>query len=69
MTDIVITAEPLTLRQLRDIWLHEVHITISDNAHERLTVSNLRIGKVLESGDQVYGVNTGFGKLGRRCVT
>ena len=63
MTDIVITAEPLTLRQLRDIWLHEVHITISDNAHERLTVSNLRIGKVLESGDQVYGVNTGFGLL------
>ena len=63
MTDIDITLEPLALNQLRDAWLNPVQVSISDNARDRIAAANRRVGKVIEVGDQVYGVNTGFGLL------
>lgn len=53
----------LRLSQLRAAWLNPLDVAISDNARKRIVASNQAVGAVLESGDQVYGVNTGFGLL------
>ena len=53
----------LRLAQLRAAWLNPLDVSISDNARKRIVSSNQAVGAVLESGDQVYGVNTGFGLL------
>ena len=63
MTTIEISRDRLRLSQLRAAWSNPVEVTITDNARERIVASNRKIADVLESGDQVYGVNTGFGLL------
>jgi histidine ammonia-lyase len=63
MNDLLIDDSPLILSQLRDAWRNPVHVALSDSARERILASNSKIGEVLESGRQVYGVNTGFGLL------
>jgi histidine ammonia-lyase len=63
MQKMTIGNEPLTLAQLRTAWLEPVTVDIADQARARIAASNAKIGEVVESGEQVYGVNTGFGLL------
>ena len=55
--------QPLSLQELRAIWESDVEVTIGSSAKDRITRSAAVINKVLAHGDQVYGVNTGFGQL------
>lgn len=61
--DLEIGDQKLTLRILRDAWRSPVCLTIGDKARRRIEASQQKISDVLASGDQVYGVNTGFGLL------
>ena len=63
MTVFLVTQERLSLSNLRDAWLNPFTVEISDAARERIELSNRKIAEVLDGGDQVYGVNTGFGLL------
>jgi histidine ammonia-lyase len=63
MTVFLVTQERLSLSNLRDAWLNPFTVEISDVARERIELSNRKIAEVLDGGDQVYGVNTGFGLL------
>ena len=63
MTEIRIGESPLTLATLRAAWRGPVSVTISDSATTKIERSARKIAEVLESGDSVYGVNTGFGLL------
>jgi len=63
MSGILIDRDPLTLATLRNAWLDPVTVKIGESARQRIDASNQRIAEVLQSGDQVYGVNTGFGLL------
>lgn len=56
-------AQALTLAQLRRVWTDDVKVTIGPAATKRIADSAALIADVLASGEQVYGVNTGFGQL------
>jgi histidine ammonia-lyase len=53
----------ITLADLRMAWHDHVDIDIGDDARRRIAESNELIADVVAGGDQVYGVNTGFGQL------
>ena len=53
----------VTLAQLRTAWLEPVTVSLGNNALRRIAESHEMIDDVLAQGDQVYGVNTGFGQL------
>ena len=61
--ELEIDDQKLTLRILRDAWRSPISLTIGDKARSRIEASQQKISDVLASGDQVYGVNTGFGLL------
>jgi len=63
MIDLDISDRALTLNELRAVWSDPVRVTVSDEAQKRIAASRARISDVLDSGEQVYGVNTGFGLL------
>jgi len=51
------------LAELRDAWQDPVTVNLSDDARRRVAESNELIADVVAGGEQVYGVNTGFGQL------
>lgn len=57
------------LAELREVWLSPLKIELGTQAKQRVTESNELIADVLASGDQVYGVNTGFGQLAQVRVS
>ncbi len=63
MTNVKIERRPMSLAELRGIWRVPVQITISGACREAVASAHATISEVLAGGDQVYGVNTGFGML------
>jgi histidine ammonia-lyase len=63
MIELELNEQSLTLKTLRECWQSPVRISIGDEARARIIASHAKITAVLASGDQVYGVNTGFGLL------
>lgn len=53
----------VTLSELRQAWRAPVAVDLGDSARRRIAESNELIDDVVAHGDQVYGVNTGFGQL------
>lgn len=53
----------VTLAQLREAWLAPVMVSLGNNARRKVAESNEMIDDVVAYGEQVYGVNTGFGQL------
>lgn len=63
MIEVQIGAGPLTLGVLRQAWQRSCRVKLADSARAAISASHAKISAVLASGDQVYGVNTGFGLL------
>ena len=53
----------ITLGDLRQAWSEPVEVTLGIDARRAIAESSEFIGDVVDSGEQVYGVNTGFGQL------
>jgi histidine ammonia-lyase len=53
----------VTVGELRQAWLEPVEVGLGDDARRRIAESRELIEDVVAHGDQVYGVNTGFGQL------
>ncbi|MDH3452216.1 MAG: histidine ammonia-lyase [Gammaproteobacteria bacterium] len=51
------------LADLRAAWLSPTTVKLGDDARRRIAESNELIADVVAGGEQVYGVNTGFGQL------
>jgi len=60
---LVIENQLVSLADLRDAWQNPVTVNLSDDARRRVAESNELIADVVASGEQIYGVNTGFGQL------
>lgn len=60
---LTINNQLVTLAELRDAWIEPVVVDLGDDARRRIAESNELIDDVVAHGDQVYGVNTGFGQL------
>ena len=61
--------QAISLEELRTAWLSPITVTIGETAAMRIEASNAHIRTVLAGGDQVYGVNTGFGQLAQVRVS
>ena len=55
----------ITLAELRAAWRQPVTVILGGNARRRVSESNELIADVVAGGEQVYGVNTGFGNCPR----
>ena len=53
----------ISLAELRKAWLAPVEIAIGGDARHRIAESCEYINEIVSEGREVYGVNTGFGKL------
>ena len=61
--NLTINNQLITLAELRQAWLEPVAVDLGGEARRRIAESNELIDDVVAHGDQVYGVNTGFGQL------
>ncbi len=59
----------ISLADLRVAWQSPTTVTIGKSASRRIAESNAHIKMVLAAGEQVYGVNTGFGQLAQVRVS
>ncbi len=54
---------PMTLADLRSVWAAPVEVKIAAAAKEQAARAAEVVAGVVASGEQVYGINTGFGQL------
>ena len=62
---LTIDKQLVTLGELRQAWSEPVQVSLGIDARRAIAESSEFIGDVVASGEQVYGVNTGFGQLAR----
>jgi histidine ammonia-lyase len=67
--EIHIDDQAISLTDLRAVWQSPATVTIGKSAARRIAESNAHIKAVLAAGEQVYGVNTGFGQLAQVRVS
>ena len=67
MTGIVLRPGAVTLAELRAVW-DGAPASLDDDAWEAVEASASAIGRILDSGRTVYGVNTGFGLLAQTRI-
>jgi histidine ammonia-lyase len=63
MRTITISDTPLTLGDLREVWEGPVQLAVDDSARTLIKKSQATVDAVVSGGQQVYGINTGFGLL------
>jgi histidine ammonia-lyase len=63
MDALILNGQPLTLTTIEDVALRMRPVAVAPQAHARVEASRALIEQILDAGDTVYGVNTGFGKL------
>ena len=61
--NLTIDNQLVTLNVLRPAWQQPLTVGLGDTAKRRIAESNDLINEVVAGGEQVYGVNTGFGQL------
>jgi histidine ammonia-lyase len=66
---LIINNQLVGLDELRKAWQNPLSVELGVQAQQRVAESNELIIDVLASGDQVYGVNTGFGQLAQVRVS
>jgi len=59
----VVVGDRLTPEDVASVAREDATVRISDEARERVRQSRERVDSVIESGQAVYGINTGFGDL------
>jgi histidine ammonia-lyase len=60
---LTIDKQLITLGVLRQAWSEAVEVSLGIEARRAIAESSEFIGDVVDAGEQVYGVNTGFGQL------
>ena len=63
MDKVVIDGGNLTLEMVKAVSLGSMEISLSSDSRERMQASRKAVEDILDSGEVVYGINTGFGAL------
>jgi histidine ammonia-lyase len=63
MTEVRIDGESLTPADVERVARDDATVFVPEEARERVRTARRRVEQVVESGEAVYGVNTGFGEL------
>jgi len=66
---LIIDNQLVGLAELREAWRHPITVGLGNEARRAVAKSNELINDVLASGEQVYGVNTGFGQFAQVRVS
>lgn len=69
MSEVTLNGESLTPQDVEDVARSDATVTITDSAWRQVKKSRERVIDVLELGDPVYGINTGFGELVDREIS
>ncbi len=67
-TSITLTPGELTLGTLRDVYFNGVALEVSDATWQQIHQAQELVQEKVNSGDIVYGVNTGFGRLAHKHI-
>jgi histidine ammonia-lyase len=62
---LIVDKQLITLAELREAWRGPVEVSLGIEARRAIAESSEYIGEVVDSGAEIYGVNTGFGQLAR----
>ena len=69
MTDSVeVRAGHLTLRDLRRIYQAPAALSLGSDDRARIAAAAALVGKIVQTGDAAYGINTGFGLLAQTRI-
>lgn len=60
---ITLNGHSLTIVQMKKILFDKERVQIDDSSLEKVKTSREAVERIVEHGDVVYGINTGFGKL------
>ena len=60
---LTIDNQPIRLSSLREVWQGPVQVELGGDTGRRVAESSQLIADVIACGEEVYGVNTGFGQL------
>jgi histidine ammonia-lyase len=60
--------QPLTLDHIRQVLAGPIKAELSDKARGQIIKSAETVKRLLATGDAIYGVNTGFGKLAKQRI-
>ena len=63
MDCLILDGQPLTLAEIEAVSLFSLRVTLAAAALTRVAASWKLIEEIVTTGQKVYGVNTGFGKL------
>lgn len=61
--DVTVDGGSLTPAAVERVARHDATVAVADEARDAVRRSRKRVADVLDAGDPVYGVNTGFGQL------
>lgn len=61
--NLIVDNQLITLEMLRSAWERPLTVSLGNEAKRRIAEANELIDEVVAGGQQVYGVNTGFGQL------
>lgn len=68
MNEIILHAGDLSLHDLRRIWGGGVRLILTPETYDKIERSRQTVCDIVESGQTVYGVNTGFGRLASKRI-
>lgn len=69
MTDaIVLDGGSLTIRAVHDVAVKRARVELASNARQKMIATQKVVADIVERGDAVYGINTGFGKLSEIAI-
>lgn len=63
MDEVRLDGESLTPEQVAAVARDDARVSVTDSARQAVRTSRERVEDVIESGQTVYGINTGFGEL------
>ena len=69
MNQLLLEPGNLTLSQLRDAYFSGVHLEVDEQTWESVKQAQQVVQEKVDSGEIVYGVNTGFGRLAQKHIT
>jgi histidine ammonia-lyase len=66
--NVTLDGESLTLEQVRSVAVDRAHVTLAGASRARMLRTRDIVAGIVERGDVVYGVTTGFGKLSEVAI-
>ena len=66
--ELILNPGEVTLAELRSLFLDKPRVKLSDDAWEKIKKGRTAVERILEKGEAVYGINTGFGLLAQTRI-